>query len=44
MTNIFGGDSANLATILDAKDIFDDDFNCQYVDIETFTVYAVEAC
>ena len=34
MTNIFGGDSANLATILDAKDIFDDDFNCQYVDIE----------
>ena len=34
MTNIFGGDSANLATILDAKDIFDDDFSCQYVDIE----------
>ena len=34
MTNTSGGDSANLATILDTKSIFDDDFSCQYVDIE----------
>ena len=27
MTNISGGDSANLATILDTKSIFDDDFS-----------------
>ena len=35
MSNNSGGDSANLSTILDTKSIFDDDFNCQYHDIES---------
>ena len=35
MSNNCGGDSANLATVLDTKSIFDDDFNCQYEDIDS---------
>ena len=35
MSNNSGGDSANLSTILDTKSIFDDDFSCQYHDIES---------
>ena len=34
MSNNSGGDSANLSTILDTQNIFDDDFNCQYHNIE----------
>ena len=35
MSNNSGGDSANLSTILDTQNIFDDDFNCQYHNIES---------
>ena len=35
MSNNCGGDSANLATVLDTKSIFDDDFNCQYENIDS---------
>ena len=35
MSNNCGGDSANLATVLDTKSIFDDDFNCQYKNIDS---------
>ena len=34
MNNSDGGHSANLISILKTKNIFDDDFDCQYLDIE----------
>ena len=34
MNNIDGEHSANLISILKTKNIFDDDFDCQYLDIE----------
>ena len=34
MTNISGGQPADLTTILDTTNVFDDDFECQYPDIE----------
>ena len=34
MNNIDGGHSADLLSILKTKNIFDDDFDCQYLNIE----------